>query len=528
MQTTGNLGLKKPDGTDIVDIGDLNGNMDILDTAVKNVQDHAADAVKHITATERTAWNAKASTATATISTAGLMAASDKYKLDGVASGANNYSHPNHTGDVTSTGDGLTAIAPGVIVNADINAAAAIDASKIGTGVVSNAEFGYLDGVTSGIQGQLNARPLLTTTPQQTTGDITFYVRTDGNDNNTGLANTSGGAFKTIGKAIWALPQIINHQVIINVAAGTYPEKVNVAGFSGSNNLTIQGASAATTTHMVNGFDVFYNSINVRIIGFTGTRTDAAPFNAVATQEVFFYRCLVTANSASYAFNADEGAMMYLGQCIISNRGVAVYAQVEAKIFTSDLSGSANTVGYRAYFGGKITVTGTLVSSTYGYESQHGGQVLTSAGVISPWGDNTHSSRPITWSTMSVSAYALTANTWNFIKYGGVSTNNSNGYNGTAGIFTSPQDGWYKVRASAMLLNVPVNQQVQIRILLNGSIGYVVDLVYATTLAHQIVNGETLLYLQPGQTVQVQIYVDSAVWISTGSDTTRLEIIRVA
>lgn len=104
MKTTGNLGLKKPDGTDIVDITDLNGNMDILDTAVKAVQDHAADAVKHITAAERTAWNAKASTAAATASAAGLMAAADKAKLDGVAAGANNYVHPNHTGDVTSTG----------------------------------------------------------------------------------------------------------------------------------------------------------------------------------------------------------------------------------------------------------------------------------------------------------------------------------------------------------------------------------------------------------------------------------------
>ena len=33
-----------------------------------------------------------------------------------------------------------------------------IDASKIGSGAVSNAEFGYLDGVTSGIQGQLDGK----------------------------------------------------------------------------------------------------------------------------------------------------------------------------------------------------------------------------------------------------------------------------------------------------------------------------------------------------------------------------------
>lgn len=45
MKTTSNLGLKKPEGTDIVDISDLNGNMDTLDTAVKSLQDQAAASV---------------------------------------------------------------------------------------------------------------------------------------------------------------------------------------------------------------------------------------------------------------------------------------------------------------------------------------------------------------------------------------------------------------------------------------------------------------------------------------------------
>ena len=42
------------------------------------------------------------------------------------------------------------------IENADIKAGAAIDAAKIANGLVSNAEFQYLDGVTSAIQTQLN------------------------------------------------------------------------------------------------------------------------------------------------------------------------------------------------------------------------------------------------------------------------------------------------------------------------------------------------------------------------------------
>ena len=42
------------------------------------------------------------------------------------------------------------------IVNADIKAAAGIDASKMGSGDVSNTEFDYLDGVTSAIQTQFS------------------------------------------------------------------------------------------------------------------------------------------------------------------------------------------------------------------------------------------------------------------------------------------------------------------------------------------------------------------------------------
>lgn len=54
----------------------------------------------------------------ATSGVAGFMSGADKTKLDGVAAGANNYSHPNHTGDVTSTGDGATVVANNAVTNA--------------------------------------------------------------------------------------------------------------------------------------------------------------------------------------------------------------------------------------------------------------------------------------------------------------------------------------------------------------------------------------------------------------------------
>ena len=61
------------------------------------------------------------------------------------------------SGDITIADTGVAAIGSGVIVNADVNASAAIDATKIHDGTVSNTEFGYLNGVTSAIQTQLDS-----------------------------------------------------------------------------------------------------------------------------------------------------------------------------------------------------------------------------------------------------------------------------------------------------------------------------------------------------------------------------------
>jgi hypothetical protein len=94
------------------------------------------------------------------------------------------------SGDITIADTGVAAINSGVIVNADINASAAIDATKIHDGSISNTEFGYLNGVTSNIQTQLTsldtlkaplASPTFTGTvsaPTPTAGDSSTKVAT--------------------------------------------------------------------------------------------------------------------------------------------------------------------------------------------------------------------------------------------------------------------------------------------------------------------------------------------------------------
>jgi hypothetical protein len=64
-------------------------------------------------------------------------------------------------------------ILDGTIVNADINASAAIDATKIHDGTISNTEFGYLNNVSSNIQTQLDAKLVKANNLSDLTSDST-------------------------------------------------------------------------------------------------------------------------------------------------------------------------------------------------------------------------------------------------------------------------------------------------------------------------------------------------------------------
>ena len=79
----------------------------------------------------------------ATTSDAGLLSSSDKTKLDGVATSANNYSHPNHSGEVTSTGDGATVIADNVVDEANLK----VSNAPV-NGYVLTAQSGNTGGLT--------------------------------------------------------------------------------------------------------------------------------------------------------------------------------------------------------------------------------------------------------------------------------------------------------------------------------------------------------------------------------------------
>ncbi len=138
--------------------------------------------VDGVTSNIQTQLNAKASSShthgTATTSTAGLMSASDKSKLDGIASGANAYTLPTasstlggvKTTSTVTSNSGYTAcpIIGGVPYYKDTNTtynlgsfgvtATAGELNTLDGITATTAELNFCDGVTSNIQTQLNGK----------------------------------------------------------------------------------------------------------------------------------------------------------------------------------------------------------------------------------------------------------------------------------------------------------------------------------------------------------------------------------
>ncbi|MCL4712261.1 MAG: hypothetical protein KJZ73_13555, partial [Pseudorhodoplanes sp.] len=85
------------------------------------------------------------------------------------------------------------------------------------------------------------------------TASRTYYVRTDGSDANNGLANSSGGAFLTIQKAIdvAAALDLSIHDVTIQVGNGTYTQPLTLKSTAGAGKVTIVGDAAAPSNVVI-------------------------------------------------------------------------------------------------------------------------------------------------------------------------------------------------------------------------------------------------------------------------------------
>lgn len=120
-------------------------NTDVGAPSTSDFTAHTGNGTVHITSTERTAWNAKASTSVATTAANGLMSSADKTKLDGLS----NYTHPaTHAPSIIAqdVNNRFVTDAEKAVWNAKASSSVATTSSN---GLMSSADKTKLDGMTN-------------------------------------------------------------------------------------------------------------------------------------------------------------------------------------------------------------------------------------------------------------------------------------------------------------------------------------------------------------------------------------------
>ncbi|QUL57577.1 hypothetical protein KDC22_14500 [Paenibacillus tritici] len=348
-----------------------------------------------------------------------------------------------------------------------------------------------------------------------TSADITYYVRTDGNDSNTGLANTAAGAFKTIGKAISVVPRNVNHFITINVAPGTYAEIIDLSGFSGSGQILVTGDSSVSTSRTVHAIKMYGNSCFVTINGFNCS----TPSNINAVSVTSSVGALVS-NINSTIVSTGAGLDVNLSNiratsCNFSNKFIAVNAVNASVAYIENFTGSGNTWGNRSTLASVVTAAGTRATGTNGDSSDTG--ILNYSGVTNPWGDNTVSQRDVA-SVYTSQFTCTTSGTFYKMPLGGAEWDSRGSVSTANSRFVCKNSGIYEVTAQAIGLNTPSGTVLTMMLYRNGSPFRVMDQVYVAATGNYGTNGTTKVNCSPGDYLEVYVASSSGGVVIIGTN----------
>ena len=274
------------------------------------------------------------------------------------------------TGDVTWTSasfdgsgnvTGTAAIGTGVIVNADVNTSAAIDATKIHDGTISNTEFGYLNNVSSNIQTQLDAKasssyvPTAITVADESSDTTCFPLFTTAATGDLGPKTASGLTFNA------------STDVLSGTFAGNITGNVtgNVSGTSGSTTGNAATATALETARNIGGVS-FDGTANIDLPGVNSAGNQNTSGTAAGLSSTLVVGSGGT-NITSYTtgdiiYASASGTLAKLGigstgQVLTVDGGIPSYAATASTVtFPTVSSISPSTITNDAT---SITLTGT-------------------------------------------------------------------------------------------------------------------------------------------------------------------------
>ena len=258
------------------------------------------------------------------------------------------------TGDVTWTSasfdgsgnvTGTAAIGTGVIVNADVNTSAAIDASKIHDGTISNTEFGYLNNVSGNIQTQLDAKasssyvPTTITVADESTDTTCFPLFTTAATGDLGPKTASGLTFNA---ATDVLSGTFSGNITGNVTG-------NTSGTSGSTTGNAATATALATARNIGGvsFDGTGN-IDLPGVNATGTQNTSGQAGTVARTRGKDYKSDWGSSSSPISFEVKvitkTSAHPYTG---VGSSSAYTIDGVEGAVLNFDGADTGKTYYYR-------------------------------------------------------------------------------------------------------------------------------------------------------------------------------------
>ena len=162
------------------------------------------------------------------------------------------------TGTLSSQTDLQTALNGKEPANSNIQIHIAAAAPHSGHALASHTHASYLtDAPNDGnLYGRKSAAWAQVIIREKLAAARTYYVRTDGNNNNTGLFNTAGGAFLTMQRAFDVINSSIDlggQAVTIQVADGTYTTPVSLTGpWTGGGTITLTGNTVTPANVLLN------------------------------------------------------------------------------------------------------------------------------------------------------------------------------------------------------------------------------------------------------------------------------------
>jgi hypothetical protein len=155
----------------------------------------------------------------------------------------------------------------------------------------------------------------------------TYYVRTDGNDSNTGLVDSAGGAFLTLQRAydvIAGTLDLSGFDVTVNVGDGTYTAGVTVTGqWTGGGTISFVGDEATPANVLING-DPFFTVTGAVLPGsfsISGFKTTSSVFGAYNNGTGVMSIANIDFGATTFShITVDNGGFIYVvGPCTISD-----------------------------------------------------------------------------------------------------------------------------------------------------------------------------------------------------------------